>query len=112
MSFDYVRRFYGVPAERGRRVCVEGKEGVIVRATNYVYINFDDDKPTVSHPYHPCSDGLTYLGIGKVRKMTRSQKRYKAYIDFEYSDCFDSFIDFCRWFDAERKNPESPFYNW
>lgn len=31
----------------------------------------------------------------KHKKLTRSQQRYRRYL--EWSDCFDSFIDFCRW---------------
>jgi len=35
----------------------------------------------------------------KPPKLTRGQKRYKRFL--EYGDCFDSFIEFCRW-DAEQ----------
>lgn len=29
VSLEYIRRYYGVPAEIGRRVRIDGKEGVI-----------------------------------------------------------------------------------
>jgi hypothetical protein len=41
---------------------------------------------------------VEYAEIGNVRPMTKSQQRYKRFL--EYGDRFDSFIDFCRW-DAE-----------
>lgn len=37
----------------------------------------------------------------KPKKLTRGQQRYQRYL--EYGDCFDSFVDFCRWdVDPER----------
>jgi hypothetical protein len=51
MSMDYVRRTYGVPAKRGLRVTVDGRPGVITRATHYVYVRFDD--VGFSRPCHP-----------------------------------------------------------
>ncbi len=63
MSFDYIRRYYNVPAKRGGRVkwtTSKGvREGTITSATNYVYVRFDDAKFPV--PLHPCEDGLEYL---------------------------------------------------
>lgn len=75
-AFEYVRNSYNVPACFGRRVIAYGNV----------------------NNYHPV-DGIEYLpATGKVRKPGRSQARYLRYI--EYGDCFDSFLDFCRW-DAE-----------
>ena len=31
----------------------------------------------------------------KIEKVSRSKARYRRYLEF--GDCFDSFIDFCRW---------------
>jgi hypothetical protein len=48
---DYVRRTYGVPARRGLRVTVDGKPGVITRATHYVFVRFDGtDYSRACHP--------------------------------------------------------------
>ena len=89
MNCDYVREVYGVPAEIGRRVLVDGEPGIIVKDMgNHIGILLDKDKPTAINPYHPCHK-IEYLGMGKVRQMTSSQKRYREYL--EYSDCFDSF---------------------
>jgi hypothetical protein len=51
MSMDYVRRTHGVPAKRGLRVTVDGRPGVITRATHYVYVRFDGNR--FSRPCHP-----------------------------------------------------------
>ena len=67
MSFDYIRRYYGVPAKRGGRVAWDTsngtRAGTITRATNYVYVRFDDAKHSV--PLHPKENGLRYLPPNK-----------------------------------------------
>ena len=96
--FQYVNEYYGVPACIGRRVVVNGVPGVIAHSMgNHIGVLFDKDKPGNVMPCHP-TWRVEYLGMGKVRKPTKAQARYKRYL--EYGDCFDSFIDFCRW-DAE-----------
>jgi len=96
MSFEYVHKTYGVPAEIGRRVRLGvSREGTIVEDRgHYVGVNFDDQKPGVVSNCHPTSD-LVYLGLGKPRKPTRSQLRWQRYR--EVSECFDSFRDWLRW---------------
>lgn len=59
--YDYVRRYYGVPAYIGVRVRVRNREGVLVNrgpSDQYVYIRFDGDK-RVTGPFHP-TDGIEY----------------------------------------------------
>lgn len=51
MSMEYVRRCYGVPAKRGMAVRVDGKRGIIVRASHYIHVRFDGQKRSV--PCHP-----------------------------------------------------------
>lgn len=96
MGFEYVRKHYGVPAEKGRRVLAYGKPGVIAEDRgHHIGILLDCDKPGNIGPYHPV-DGIEYLEeFGKVRKPSRYATRYNRFL--EYGDCFDSFIDFCRW---------------
>lgn len=95
MQCQYVQDYYGVPAEIGRRVTVNGKPGVIAEDRgHYIGVLFDDNKPNDISPCHPTWQ-VEYLGMGPVRKMTRSQQRYRRFL--EYGDSFDSFIDFCRW---------------
>lgn len=95
MSCDYIKEYYRVPAELGRRVCIDGKLGIIAEDRgHYIGVNFDDDKPGQISNCHPTYE-VKYLQMGKIRKLTKSQRRYKRYL--EYGDSFHSFIDFCRW---------------
>ena len=95
MDCEYVKKNYGVPAEIGRRVVVDGKPGVIAADRgHHIGVNFDDEKPGDISPCHP-TWRVEYGGMGRVRRMTKSQKRYRRFL--EYGDCFDDFIDFCRW---------------
>jgi len=95
MSCEYVKKYYGVPAEIGRRIEHDGNSGIIAEDRgHYIGVNFDKDKPGMVFNVHP-TDKVKYLGMGKIRQMTRSQKRYQRYV--RYGDGFDSFIDFCYW---------------
>ena len=65
MSMAYVRKTYGVPAARGRRVEVRKSNGAvfrgtITRCTHYVFIRLDGERH--ARPYHPTDPCLTYLG--------------------------------------------------
>src|SRR5687767_8878356 len=92
MSCEYVRENYGVPAEIGRRVVVHGKPGIIAADRgNYIGVNFDEDKPGVIKNAHPTSE-VEYLGMGKVRQMTRSQRRYAEYIAHDGYDSFAAYL--------------------
>jgi hypothetical protein len=95
MRCEYVKEFYGVPADIGRRVIVNGEPGIIAKdCGNYIGVNFDKDKPGVISNCHPAWE-VQYLEMGKIRKMTRSQERYQRWL--EYGDSFDEFIQFCYW---------------
>jgi len=75
MNCEYVREYYRVQACIGRRVTVGGKPGVIAKDRgHYIGVNFDSDKPTVIMNVRPTS-GVEYLDMGKIRKMSRLQKR-------------------------------------
>lgn len=105
MNCEYVRDYYGVPAEIGRVVIVNGKPGIIVEDRgHYLGVNFDDDKPGIISNCHPTWK-VEYLGLGTVRKQTKSQQRYRRYL--EYGECFENFIEYCRW-DAD---PERTWNN-
>lgn len=100
MNFEYARKHYGVPAEFGRRVVVNGKPGIIVKDWgHHIGVNFDADKPGCILPCHPTWK-VEYGEIGKVRPITKGQARYRRYLEF--GDGFESFLDFCRW-DAEKE---------
>lgn len=97
---EYVTNYYGVPACIGRRVIAYGKPGIIAEDRgNYIGILLDSDKPGNVNNYHPC-DGIEYQGMGKVRQMTASQRRYAEYLRLD--ECFETFHDFLR-YDAGRR---------
>ena len=115
MSFDYIQQYYKVPAETGRRVRYKDKEGVITRSLNqYIEIHFDGDKKP-SGPFHP-TDGITYLGMGDVPKLTRSQLRWQRYR--ESDGAFDNFRQFLAYEKTEKKASDlgfssvSAYYSW
>lgn len=89
--FEYVNQYYGVNACIGQRVKVDGQPGVIAKDMgSYIGVNFDSDKPGLIKPCHPTWK-VEYLGMGKLRKMTRSQKRYQEYLDSVYNEAGHSF---------------------
>jgi hypothetical protein len=95
MACEYVRDYYRVPAEIGRRVIVNGNPGVIAEDRgHYIGVNFDADRAGDISNCHPTWE-VAYGEMGAVRKPSRHRARYQRYL--EYGDCFDSFIDFCYW---------------
>jgi len=91
MDCEYVREYYNVPAQIGRRVIYNGNLGTIYKdGGNYIAVNFDTEKAGHTHNIHPEDEKLEYLGIGKIRKMTRSQQRYRDYLD---ADCGLTFAE-------------------
>lgn len=66
MSFDYIRKYYNVPAERGRQVTCYGERGVIVGADgHYLCVVIDGDKSEEERRYHP-TDKVEYGEIVDV----------------------------------------------
>lgn len=97
---NYIQQHYGVPAEVGRRViytCDKAhKQGVITEVCGHqIRIQFDgEDRPR--GPFHPTWE-LVYGEMGelpKVRKRTRSQRRYQQYLSSD--SCWDDFMHFLR----------------
>lgn len=90
MSCEYVREYYGVPAVIGRRVRTCKGEGIIAADRgHYIGVNLDCHKPGHISNFHP-TDGIEYLGLGKMRSMTRSQKNFQRFMD---ADCGFSFAE-------------------
>lgn len=99
MSLEYIRNCYGVPAEKGRRIVMNGKPGVITGASGpHVAVLFDDMEPGNSRPCHPTWE-MEYLEMGPIRQPTarkrRSKARYELYLSM--SDRFDDFRHFLAW---------------
>ena len=105
MEFGWINKTYRVNACIGRRIEMRGDLGTIVKDMgNYVGVNFDKDEPIVVLPCHPTWK-MKYLEMGKPRKYNKKKQkakdRYQKYLEF--SDCHDSFIDFCRYEDYNNK---------
>ena len=92
MDCEYVRNYYGVPACIGREITLNGRPGIIVEDRgHYIGVNFDSDKPGIVCNAHPV-DKVKYGVMGKIRRMTSSQKRYQDYL--KVAECYDSFANF------------------
>jgi hypothetical protein len=97
MSFQYIQSYYKVPAESGRVISHNGKKGIIVEAIGqYIGVVFDGKKASHVLPVHP-TDGVEYLGMAKVPKMTASERRYKDYLQA------DSSLTFAEWLGIKKK---------
>lgn len=69
-TFEYVRRYYGVPAQRGMRVTCDGKPGTITCGDGaHILVRPDGDYPAsrrwICHPtwrmtYHTPSGDVVY----------------------------------------------------
>lgn len=92
MSCEYAREHYNVPACIGRRIVFKGRPGIIAEDRgHYIGVNFDDDKPGEVFNVHP-TDDVMYGEMGRIRLMTRSQARYKAY--WKVAECYNSFAEY------------------
>ena len=85
MNFEYIKEYYKVPAEYGRVIIFQGnRKGIITQDKgNYIGVNFNDKKPGHTETLHPTYE-VKYLGIGKVRSMTKGQLRYQDYLAADY----------------------------
>jgi hypothetical protein len=89
---SYVKDYYGVPADIGRQVTYKGNPGIIYEdGGNYVAVNFESDKPGHCQYVHPTDPGLLYGEMGHVRKLTRSQHKYREWMR---SDCGLTFAEY------------------
>ncbi len=92
---EYVRSYYGVPAEIGRAVIVNGKPGVITEDRgHHIGVTFDADEPGHVSPCHPTWE-VVYGDMREIRPVppvSRSKARYQRYL--EDRDCFDNFRHF------------------
>jgi len=97
---DYIKSYYGVPADIGRRIIMDGRQGIIAADRgNYLGVNFDDDEPEVICNAHPTWK-VEYLDMGVIRvvkpkKLTRSQKRYQEFKQAVRDDWFHE--DYASW---------------
>lgn len=98
--FEYIKEYYKVPAEIGREILYKGDKngewkGIIVEDRgNYIGVNFYDSKPENIVSLHPTWK-IEYLGIGKVRKVSKARMKAKQrYEEYRSADYFSgSFAD-------------------
>lgn len=88
-DFDYVRSYYGVPAELGRRITVDGEPGIIAEDRgHYIGVLFEGCTPADIRNCHPTADVVYLDEIVPVPKPTRSQRRYMRFLE---ADCGATF---------------------
>lgn len=84
MSLEYIRNYYKVPAEVGRRVVAYGKPGIIMSAINaYIGVVLDDDPKRSPRPHHP-TDQIVY---GEMADKLPKPPRRSNYDKFQQDDC-------------------------
>lgn len=95
MNCEYVKEYYGVPCDIGRRILYHSDYGTIYKdGGNYTRVNFDKDKPGECVNIHPTDPALIYkddFAELRIPKFTRSQQRYQDYLHSAYYDAGDSF---------------------
>ncbi|MBV2127956.1 hypothetical protein [Arsukibacterium indicum] len=106
MSCPYIKQYYVVPADIGRRVVVNGKPGIIAAdCGHYIGVNFDADEPGHISHCHP-TWRITYGEMGFIRKLPKrkaaAKARYKRFL--EYGDSFDNFMHFCAWDSQQQRS--------
>ena len=94
--FEYIKEYYGVPAELGRVIEYNGERGLITADRgNYVGVTFDKDKPGDISNIHPTDENLKYISaFKKIRPMTRSQKNYQEYLRMDCNETFAEWMGF------------------
>ena len=94
MAFEYICRYYNVPACIGRGVVIDGQSGVIVEDMgNYIGVVMDGEKATDVRPYHPDSK-VVYGDMRTVPKLTRSQKNYRDFLNADSGMTFREWLSY------------------
>lgn len=109
-EFEYVRDYYGVPAEKGRIIYFKGKKGMIVADKgNYIGVTFEGEDPKSIHILHPTWE-VKYGEMGEIKeeKLTRSQKRYREYLEARewYDGTFSDWLGIDMYEVRKRKEKE------
>lgn len=94
MNFEYIKKYYKVPAEIGRRIKFYGKDATIVEDRgHYLGVNFDSHAPHIIMSIHP-TDDVEYLDMAKPRKISKSKERYQQYLNSEVDETFAEWMGF------------------
>jgi hypothetical protein len=96
MSFEYIKKTYGVPADIFREVTVDGEKGVIIKCIGaYIGVTFYDRKDKSPLPCHPTSEVMyleTFNRKPPKNKNSRSKQRYRDYLELDTDMSFSEFI--------------------
>jgi len=96
MDFQYIKDRYKVPAEMHREVIMNGKKGVITKDMgNYIGVHFYDKitvDPLVCHPTWEMIYLETFNHNPPIKKLTRSQLRYREYLRSEENLSFKEWL--------------------
>lgn len=96
--FEYIRGYYGVPAEYNREVVVEGRKGVITEDKgSYIGVIFYD-KPTIDAVgCHPIWE-VEYLDtFNHEPPKVKNYKAKRRYADYLHSDTSFTFGEWLRY---------------
>lgn len=92
MSLSYIRDYYKVPAEVGRRVVAYGKPGIIMGAINaYIGVVLDGDPKRQQRPHHP-EDGIVYGEMADKLPKPPPRNNYDLYHRSEENCEFHEFL--------------------
>ena len=98
MNFEYIKQYYGVPAEIGRIVRFENRRGVIVEDRgNYIGVRFDGVPIVVScHPTY----NMEYLGM-KLKEVEPENDKitFGKYKDMTYDEIANIDTGYILWLD-------------
>lgn len=101
MSFEYIKKNYGVNPELGMRVEINGRGGVIIKDLgSHIGVNFDDNKLGVCLRCHPTWEVKYFDEIVKIRKPKKSSSRFA---DFISSDTGWTFKEWLKYKEYRRK---------
>ena len=100
--FEYIKKTYGVPAEIGCRVVVDGQSGIIVAdCGQYIGGRLDTDAPDMIRNFHP-TWRVEYLEPNKVVKICTECGSTELYTGGEIKEprmcitCFAAMTGFTR----------------
>lgn len=96
-EFEYIKNYYQVPAELGRDVIVDKRNGTITADKgNYIGVTFHDNISHGAYPCHPTSEVVyldTFTELSKFKlKNSRSKQRYNDYLKSESSLSFREWL--------------------
>jgi len=96
MSFEYIKKYYKVPAEEYREILLDARKGVIVGGKGqYLLVVFYDDKKLNPLPCHPTWK-VEYLETFNYKppksKNHKSKERYNHFLSLDSEMTFFEYL--------------------